>query len=200
MITNKCLNCGLIYQKKYRTKYCSQKCFGLANGKNLLGDKNPAKREEVRAKITKSLTGKKLTPEHRKNLSKSHIGLPGFWKGKKRPQETIDKISMKKKGLKIWGGKRENMNWMKEERHPFWKGDGVGYSALHDWVKRKLGKPEKCEFCGREYLTGHKIVWANKSGKYLRDIDDWIRLCSKCHNTYDDIYTKVWKTRRSKNV
>jgi len=34
-------------------------------------------------------------------------------------------------------------------------------------------------------LTGKKIHWANKSGEYLRDKDDWIRLCCKCHKKYD---------------
>jgi hypothetical protein len=32
---------------------------------------------------------------------------------------------------------------------------------------------------------GHKIHWSNKSGKYLRDISDWRRLCVKCHKFFD---------------
>jgi len=61
-------------------------------------------------------------------------------------------------------------------------GDNVGYHALHDWVERKLGKPLKCEHCGCE---NKRLEWANKSHEYKRDIDDWIRLCRKCHIKYD---------------
>lgn len=64
-----------------------------------------------------------------------------------------------------------------------WKGDSVGYSALHDWVERVKGKPSICVHCGsRDKRVYH---WANKSGKYMRRINDWIRLCVSCHRNYD---------------
>lgn len=63
------------------------------------------------------------------------------------------------------------------------KGDDVGYGALHIWVKSKLGKPEICVHCG-----GHEnIQWANKSHEYKRDLNDWLSLCGKCHMRYDRI-------------
>lgn len=64
-----------------------------------------------------------------------------------------------------------------------WLGDSVGYRALHTWVERKLGKPNRCEFCG--IVTKTRYHWANKSREYLRDVSDWIRLCPKCHKEYD---------------
>lgn len=66
-----------------------------------------------------------------------------------------------------------------------WKGDDVSYSGLHKWVALKLGKPERCEFCGKSGLKGKQINWANKSGKYLRKTHDWLRLCQDCHKKYD---------------
>ena len=72
-----------------------------------------------------------------------------------------------------------------DSNHPLWKGEAVGYNALHHWIRRKLGKPGICEHCGKSGLTGKYIHWANKSQKYLRDINDWIRLCTKCHKAYD---------------
>ena len=69
--------------------------------------------------------------------------------------------------------------------NPAWKGDNVGYNALHKWVGNKLGTPNACESCEKTGLTGHKIHWANKSKKYLRDVNDWLRLCAKCHMKYD---------------
>src|SRR3990167_9836263 len=71
------------------------------------------------------------------------------------------------------------------ERNNNWAGDKVGYNALHTWVQRHYDKPDTCEKCNKSKLSGKKIVWANKSGKYLRKRSDWLRLCSYCHINYD---------------
>jgi len=77
-----------------------------------------------------------------------------------------------------------------------WKGDGVGYWALHTWLNRKYGKPRVCELCGD---TKHsRYEWANKNGVYDRNIKNWLRLCKLCHQRYDQVGTKGWKTRRAK--
>lgn len=66
-------------------------------------------------------------------------------------------------------------------KNPSWKGDEVGYTALHRWVHLKKPKPLLCDLC--------KLVppcdAANISGKYLRIIDDWEWLCRKCHMKKD---------------
>lgn len=69
------------------------------------------------------------------------------------------------------------------EKHPFWKKDGYGYIAIHQWVYRKLGKASFCSFDKSHF--SRKFVWANISGSYLRDLDDYVSLCSKCHLEYD---------------
>jgi hypothetical protein len=81
---------------------------------------------------------------------------------------------------------------------PNWKGNKVGKTALHNWVEKQLGKPKKCEHC--QSTTKSKYEWANKSQKYKRDLDDWIRLCTKCHAKYDKP-TRVskWRQAVSKN-
>ncbi len=73
----------------------------------------------------------------------------------------------------------------KNENNYNWKGDKVGYVGLHAWIRRILGKPTKCEQCGKEGLKNQQINWANKSGEYKRDLSDWLRLCVKCHRGYD---------------
>lgn len=73
---------------------------------------------------------------------------------------------------------------MQDDKHPNWKGDEVGYDALHKWIKRKLGKPSKCENCKKQF-EGKNIHWANKTGLYKRNTTDWLRLCAKCHRQYD---------------
>lgn len=64
-----------------------------------------------------------------------------------------------------------------------WKGDAVGYSGLHSWVRKNLGTPSICEHCNDS--TKSRYEWANKSHKYKRDTSDWIRLCCSCHQKYD---------------
>jgi len=83
------------------------------------------------------------------------------------------------------GQSNPNPHKMIAKENHNWKGDEVGYEGLHQWVKRQLGKPDECEHCLKSGLNGHQIHWANKTGKYLRDVDDWLRLCAKCHGEYD---------------
>src|SRR3990167_5436844 len=78
---------------------------------------------------------------------------------------------------------KANIGLAKEEsKNPLWKGDDVGYAGLHMWIQNKLGKPNKCEFCKKE---NGKFEWANKSKKYFRNLQDWLRLCISCHRKYD---------------
>lgn len=86
----------------------------------------------------------------------SKNGSKGFWLGKKRPEIT---------GI----------------NSGTWKGDNIGYSHLHVWVRNNRLKSGKCEHCGLIKITD----WANKSHKYKRRLDDWIELCRKCHIAYD---------------
>lgn len=77
--------------------------------------------------------------------------------------------------------------------HGCWKGDKVGYGALHTWIQHKLGKPRKCEDC--KSITALRYEWANISGKYSRDLSDWKRLCKSCHIKFDNSINKGWKTK-----
>ena len=71
-----------------------------------------------------------------------------------------------------------------DSNNPGWKGNQVKYMGLHNWIRRKLGKPSYCEHCGNSEPTA-MYHWANKTGRYLRDINDWLRLCVRCHKLYD---------------
>lgn len=65
------------------------------------------------------------------------------------------------------------------EKHGNWKGDKVGYYALHTWVSRKLGTPRVCENCGTE--DAKQYEWHNINALYKRVLGDWQRLCRSCH-------------------
>ncbi len=89
---------------------------------------------------------------------------------------------------------QENKGWIKEGQRlspetefkkgelPWnFKGDQVGYDALHDWVKRYKGKAEICEDCE----STDNVQWANISWEYKRELDDWSAKCYHCHRKYD---------------
>lgn len=66
------------------------------------------------------------------------------------------------------------------EKHPEYKGDEVGYSGLHWWIRRHFGKAFFCSNKPNEH-AGRKYEWANISGEYKRDISDWQQLCHSCN-------------------
>ena len=74
----------------------------------------------------------------------------------------------------------------KGEKAPNWKGKAAGKAAIHDWLNALYGKPRFCEGCGDESRMGDKRYdWANISGQYKRDRDDFLRLCKSCHRRFD---------------
>lgn len=90
---------------------------------------------------------------------------------------------------KGWGrkkGKRypgKSSECKRGDKNPIWRGNKVGYSALHMWVRKNYGTPQHCEKCGT--TENRRYHWANRSGRYLRRRDDWIRLCVPCHVAFD---------------
>lgn len=109
-------------------------------------------------------------PAYRERMSKAHLGQSAWNKGKKTG---LVPRSAFKKG--------ENVG----PDHPRWKGEEVGYRDLHSWVVKWKGNPEICEKCGRDGLSGHAVHCSNVDHKYRRVLDDYIRLCVKCHWEYD---------------
>jgi len=70
-----------------------------------------------------------------------------------------------------------------ETKHPRWKGDGVGYYGVHDWLTKHYGQPKECEICGLNDPK-RKYHWANLTN-YLRRRENWKRMCVSCHRLYD---------------
>ncbi len=80
------------------------------------------------------------------------------------------------------------------ENHPSWKGDKVGYTSLHAWVRRHKPQVYLCENCNLK----PSYDLANISGLYKRDFSDWEWLCRKCHMVEDGRLDKLHKNRVSK--
>lgn len=72
-------------------------------------------------------------------------------------------------------------------KNPMWKGDKVGYDALHDWVKRNVKKTSLCQECN----LVPSMDAANISNEYKRDASDWEWLCRKCHMVKDGRWIKL---------
>lgn len=115
--------------------------------------------------------------------------------GKYCSRKCSDKITLIKKGKRIGKNTEFKKGQFENERHRNWKGNKASYSALHYWVKRKLGKPKKCILCN----SIKRVQWANKSHKYKRDLDDWLELCQKCHIKYDKNSWGSIKLKYTKN-
>ena len=83
-----------------------------------------------------------------------------------------------KKGQKPWNKGLPYLQ-IRDDKNNNWKGDQVGNDALHDWVKRRLGKANQCTACG---VTGKsRYHWHNISMEYKRVLSDWKELCCSCH-------------------
>lgn len=67
-----------------------------------------------------------------------------------------------------------------------WKGDLAGYSAIHIWIKKNYGKAKECHNLDCLKLPSARFEWASISGKCLRDINDYIQLCTRCHRKFDN--------------
>src|SRR3990167_2453385 len=76
----------------------------------------------------------------------------------------------------------------RDENNPSWKGNQVGYTALHEWVKRRLPKTELCQNCRAK----PPFDLANISQEYKRDFTDWEWLCKSCHAKKDGIGRGGW--------
>lgn len=126
--------------------------------------------EEAKRKIGISRRGKKHSEESKKKMSEAR-------KGKTASIETKKKMSITRQGKPAY--------WCRDEKHPKWKGDNAGYTALHIWARRRLKKPEKCQKCNKIPKSKIGLDLANISQEYRREITDWEWLCRKCHVVQD---------------
>lgn len=83
------------------------------------------------------------------------------------------------------------------DSHPSWKGRDATYNSTHRYLLNHKPRTGTCEHCGarpdpyKGKTTG--TDFANVSGNYLRQPDDYIELCRSCH-------TKLDNRRRTKSL
>jgi hypothetical protein len=65
-----------------------------------------------------------------------------------------------------------------------WKGMDANYNSKHAWINRNYGKASHCE---NDITHESKVFdWANISGEYKREVNDYKQLCRSCHRTMDN--------------
>lgn len=150
-----CLGCG-----KRLKDYRSIRCKSCA--------------AKIRAK------GRIFSEEHKRKIAEKSIFQKGhsygnrFKKGYKPWNKGI-RFKIKEDGRK---------NKPKGEENPYWKDEKVGYTGIHMWIRKILGTSKVCQMCGLN--DKNKMYhWANISGKYKRNLRDWVRLCVPCHSKFD---------------
>lgn len=142
------------------------------HGHILTGDYLSEQGKKARAKSSGS-KGKHWSEEARANYSEKSKGI----------RKNTGKTHFKE-GFTPWN-KGTSLAFLTNENNHNWKGDKVGLSGLHSWIKRRLGRPKECWSCGFTSDNPNMLNWANKSHQYKRDLNDWLRLCAKCHKNYD---------------
>lgn len=113
---------------------------------------------EAKKRISDSLTGDKNPM-----FGISRYGAANSMFGKKHSEETKMKLGHK------------------NEKHYEWKGDDVGYDAIHEWIRRHLSAPKLCQMCNNI----RPFDLANITGIYNRDFKNWKYLCRSCHMKFD---------------
>ncbi len=140
--------------------------------------------EEYREKLTKRILACKhhAGPIHsEEQKEKWSLERKGRFLGK-RYDPTGHKVSEKTK-RKISKANSKPAPWKKGINNGHWMGDRVGYSGIHKWVAYWRGKPKECELCKTNEVQ--RFDWASINHKYKRNLNDWLRLCPKCHKSYD---------------
>lgn len=86
----------------------------------------------------------------------------------------------------------------KGEDSVHWKGNGIGYGGIHSWIGRKHGKANSCSLQDETCKGGFE--WANISGAYNRNIDDFAQLCHSHHVRFDRRNYKDRRNEWTKNL
>lgn len=83
--------------------------------------------------------------------------------------------------------RRRKLKLTTEDKNHNWKGNNVGYTALHGWIRSRMPHKNICEQCKKTCSPD----LANISQKYIRDLSDWEWLCRKCHMEKDGRLKKL---------
>ncbi len=116
---------------------------------------------------------------------------PGL--GKSRSEATKAKIGDANRGRRLSDEHKEKIGSALRGREDLkgsarynWSGDNPSYLALHKRIHRTKDRTGVCSTCNGNVGFGKSGThWANISGEYLNDSDDFVELCIPCHRRMD---------------
>lgn len=111
----------------------------------------------------------KRTDKHLKKLRENLVKANDSVRGKPKTDEHKKKLGDVQSG--------------KKSIH--WKGKDADYCTKHMWLYNRYGTAKKCENLDCEFTDSKRFEWANISGEYKREREDYAQLCSKCHRNWD---------------
>jgi hypothetical protein len=93
-----------------KARQTSKKFYYITPSENMIGENNPAKRPEVRKKISDAAKNRKASEETKRKMSKSHMGRisPKGMLGKKLTEEQREQIRERKVA-------RDNKTWVMKD-------------------------------------------------------------------------------------
>ena len=192
-----CQQCGKRMEGRYSAKrqFCSVECRQAYRNHP---DRNPAKRPEVRQKISEGMQGHKrcvgrvVSAETRQKISKSLTGKT----------QSAEHIANRTEGLKRAREKRGGISPRRKAHldsihksgaeHPNWKGGISPYRMTH-YFRDARYKPFRsavlnrddwtCQECGKRggRLQVHHVIPYADCPERAFDVDNGITLCKKCH-------------------
>jgi len=143
-----------------------------------MGNKKGSKRTKYKIKIKNTGWFK----NQNKLLEKECLVCSKIFKGYKKKFCSLNCFHKSRVGIK----RPDHSKKMMREK--------IGYRGIHSWVHRNFKKLDNCEHCFKPEVKakdGRSLIhWANKTGKYLRDRNDWLCLCQSCHSKYDKMWLK----------
>lgn len=173
----KCSNCRLVFNRRnypnmtnqrwLAKKYCSKKCLLTRQAWN------------------KGLTGW-MSEEGKKKVAQNLVNFRGT-----ESKEDASIRMTKAAKTRIANGWRPASETTIGKDSSFWKGEDASYNAKHRWIQKHWTKTDICINCNNHVLPRpetrlkHATHWANISGQYKRERNDWLELCPKCHVAFD---------------
>lgn len=73
------------------------------------------------------------------------------------------------------------------------------YASIHQFLIRTYGKAPFCVWDSKHQST--KFEWANVTGKYTTELEDYLPMCPSCHRRFDfteETRQKMSATRKGK--
>ena len=161
MAENICVVCKKKYKGRIESKYCSRSCYAKVR-------KGVPRTKDTALKMSKALTGRKLSENHKRNISKGGMGHLVS-------TETRNKISRAKMGHTTSKETRTKIS------KSLFQGNLVTKNTGRQRAQRMYPETQPCETCGC-YSEETIIHRHHLDGNPLNNEENNIEfLCASCH-------------------